>query len=294
MTSLIRAVRPAVATVAALAGLLGVLLAVQTALSSHGHRAVARSSEFVAWSALVSLSVVTYVQIFVKTVRVVRRPSPRTLVVSIIAYVLVAAVVYLTLTGHGPPRALETVPLVMRPFYAVAEIAAAPAVLGLWLVYNRLDQVDHWLQRWPARPDGVLSDLLAIRTDINRCLAGLSLIASTGLITATALRNAYLAHGVRAEQFPSTSVLLFGGTITAIIALIYVPVFLAWRERATALINTVYPMPADARPTEEWMNGRARLRELVGVDTTVVKTLVTTFGVLAPLAISLLGLTFRS
>ena len=40
--------------------------------------------------------------------------------------------------------------------------------------------------------------------------------------------------------------------------------------------------------------GTGEARELVGVDITVVKTLVTTFGIFAPLAISLLGITFRA
>jgi hypothetical protein len=288
--SLIRQSRPALATVAALAGLLAVLLTVQAALGSGGHTAVARSPEYFAWSAFVSVGVVIYVQVFVRTVRVVRPPSRAVLAVSVIAYLLVGGAVLTMLTGHGPAGTLETVPLVMRPLYAVAEVAGAPAVIGLWLVHARLHQVDHLLRQWPERSDGVLAELLTSRTDLGRCLAGLSLIASTGLINTAALRKAHLAHGLQPEQFPSAFVLLYGAAVTAIVALIYVPAFLAWRERATNLINTVYAVPADARPSEEWTSGRARLSELVGVDATVAKTLTAAFGILAPLATSLLSI----
>ncbi|MFE9689135.1 hypothetical protein [Micromonospora sp. NPDC005806] len=287
--SLIRQSRPALATVAALAGIVGVQRTVQAALGSRGHTAVAQSPEFLAWSAFVSVSVVIYIHVFVRTVRVVRPPSRAVLAVSIIAYLLVGGVVLKLLTGHGPAGTLDTVPLVMRPLYAVAEVAAAPAVIGLWLVHARLRQVDHLLEQWPERSDPVLTELLRSRTDLRRCLAGLSLIASTALINTAALRKAHLAYGLRPEQFPSALVLLYGAAVTAIVALIYVPAFLAWRERATNLISTVYPVPADARPSEEWTSGRARLSDLVGVDATVAKTLGAAFGILAPLATSLLS-----
>lgn len=289
MGSLIRQSRPAIATVVALAGLFGVLLAIQAALGSGGNAVVASSSEFFNWSAFVSVSVVIYVQLFIRTIGLVRPPSTAVLAVSIVAYLFVAAVVFMMLTGDGPERRLETVPLVMRPLYAVAEIAAAPAVLGLWLTHARLQQFDQQFLEWPQRSDALLAELVTSRTNLGRCLMALSLIASTGLINTAALRTAYLAHGVSAAAFPSSAVLLYGVAITAIVALIYVPAFLAWRERVIHVIDTVYPVPEDARPTEEWMNGRTRLRELLGADATIGKTLGAASGILAPLAVSLLG-----
>jgi hypothetical protein len=290
MVSLIRQSRPAVATVVTLAVLFTVLLVVQSALRSGGNAEVARSPEFFIWSAFVSVSVVIYVQVFVRTVGFVRPPSRAVLLTSIVAYLLVGAAVFVTLTGHGPAGTVETVPLVMRPLYGVAEVAAAPAVLGLWLVHARLHQLDVELRKWPEGSEGVLAELLTSRINLGRCLSGLSLIASTGLINTAALRNAYLAHGLRAEKFPSSSVLLYGAAVTAIVALIYVPAFLSWRERANHLIDTVYPVPADARPTEEWADGRARLSQLLGADTTIGTTLGAASTILAPLAVSLLGI----
>jgi len=290
MASLIRQSRPAIVTVVTLVGLFGVLLAFQAALSSGGNTKVAQSPEFFTWSAFASVSVVIYVQVFTRTVALVRPPSTAVLVVSIVAYLLVAAVVFAMLTGYRIEGALETVPLAMRPLYVVAEIAAAPAVLGLWLTHARLQQFDQQLSQWAEKSEALLAELMTSRANLGRCLAGLSFIASTGLINTAALRTAYLAHGVPSGKFPSSAVLLYGASITTIVALIYVPAFLAWRERVTHVIDMVYPTPTDARPTEEWTNGRARLRELLGADTTIGRTLGTASGILAPLAVSFLGL----
>lgn len=49
------------------------------------------------------------------------------------------------------------------------------------------------------------------------------------------------------------------------------------------MINTEYPIPKDARPTEEWSSGRARLAELVSPDVTVGKTVSTALGIPSPL-----------
>ena len=284
-------IRPALTTLLALAVALGAMAAIQAVLGSGGHEKVARSPEFVVWSALAAVSVTIYAQVFVRLVGSApgwARRARTGLVAPILAYALVAAIVFFLLTGRGPQGTLETVPLVMRPLYAIALTAGAPAVLGLWLVHGQVRVLGVRMKQAGEAKD-VLRELLDTRADLGRCLAGLSLIASTGLINTAALRKAYLAHYLSPEQFPSELVLLYGAGITVIVALIYVPAFLAWRDRARAFIDQVYQLPPDARPAQDWSEGRARLRELLGADATVAKTLAAAFGILAPLATSLVG-----
>lgn len=276
-------VRPALVTIAALAGLVAVVTAIQLGLASGGHAAEARSPEFFTWSASAAIGVVVYAFVFLRTLRMVRPPSRVSLVVSLVAYLGVCLFVLAALTGHGPPGGLPTIRLVMPPLYAVAEVAAAPSVLTVWLVHARLRQLER------AEPASALAQLVTAKADLGRCLTALSLIASTGLVNTALLRAAYLAHGMQPEAFPATTVLLFGAGVTAIVALVCIPVHLRWRDAALALVDAVYPLPADARPTEDWANGRARLRDLAGVDAPVTKTLSVAFGILAPLATSLLG-----
>ena len=272
----------AVATIAALAGAGVVLAIVQWALGLGGHTATARSPEYLTWAACVSIGVVIYWHVFARTRRHVHAPSRTALVISVAAYVLVAVLVHVLLTGRGPAGTLPTVPWVMRPLYLVAEFCAAPAVLTLWLTRPRLE-------RTPLREVGALDGLLTIRTDIGRSLTGLSIIVSSGLINTAVLRHAHVAHGLDPALFPTTAVLAYGAALSGIVAVIYIPAFLTWRERALALIDTVYPVPEDGRPTEEWSAGRARLTELLSPEASVGKTVRAALGVLAPLLTGLLA-----
>jgi hypothetical protein len=278
----VRRAGAAVSTIAALAGAGLVLGVVQWVLGWGGHTATARSPEYLTWAGVVAVGVVIYWHVFARTRAHIGAPSRTALALSIIAYVVVAGLVIFLLTGRAPAGTLPTVPWVMRPLYLVAEFCAAPAVLTLWLVRPRLRQI-----RLDAT--GALDALLTIRADIGRSLAGLSLIVSSALVNTAVLRQAHLAHGLKPEVFPPTLVLAYGAALTGIVTLIYVPAILTWRDHAFALIDKVYPIPKDARPSEEWAAGRARLTELVGPDVTVGKTVRAALGVLAPFATGLLA-----
>lgn len=272
----------AVATIVGLAGAGVVLFIVQWMLGWGGHTAVARSPEYLIWAASVSVGVVIYWHVFARTRAHVRAPSRAALAVSVVAYVIVALLVQFLLTGRAPAGTLPTVPWVMRPLYAVAEFCAAPAVLTLWLARPRLQQL-------ALHEHGALDSLLTIRADIGRSLTGLSLIVSSGLVNTAILRQAHIAHGLEPELYPTTLVLAYGAALSGIVALIYIPAFLAWRDQAIALINTVYPIPEDARPTEEWSTGRARLADLISPDVTVGKTVSAALGILAPFVAGVLA-----
>jgi hypothetical protein len=272
----------AVVTIASLVGLTIVFTVVQWVLGWGGHIATARSPEYITWSAVVSVGVVIYWHVFARTRAHVCAPSRGALAISVVAYVILAVLVLFLLTGRASVGPLPTVPWLMRPLYLVAEFCAAPAALTLWLAHTRLQQIH-------LDAHGALDDLLTVRADIGRSLTGLSLIVSTGLINTAVLRQAQLVHGLKPELFPTTLVLVYGAVLTGIVALIYIPAFLAWRDRAIALINVVYPVPKDARPTEEWSGGRTRLTELISPDVTVGKTVRAALGILAPLATGLLA-----
>jgi hypothetical protein len=278
----VRQAGAALVTIATVAGAAAVLGLVQWALGRGGHTATARSPEYFTWSAVVVVGVVIYFHVFARTFSHVRPPSRAAFLISVGAYVVLAGLVIVMLTGKAPAGTLPTVPSVMRPLYLVAELCAAPAVLTLWLAHARLRQIR-------LKAPGALDSLLTIRADISRSLTALSLIASSGLINTAVLRRAHLAHGLKPELFPIALVLVYGAALTGVVALVCIPAFLAWRDRALALINAVYPLPKDARPSEAWSDGRARLTALVSPDVTVGKTVSVALGVLAPLGTALLA-----
>ncbi|WP_410676523.1 hypothetical protein [Amycolatopsis sp. cmx-4-68] len=67
------------------------------------------------------------------------------------------------------------------------------------------------------------------------------------------------------------------------------PTFFTWRTRCLLFVDQCYPLPADARPTAAGVEGRTRLISLLGADVTVAKSLTAAFGLLAPLAVSVLS-----
>jgi hypothetical protein len=288
---------PALTTLSSLAGFVAVVFVVQAVLAHGGHGAVARSPEFLLWSALIAVTVVVYGLLFTWSLplaagwrRLIAVPvwQPLALYVALGSCVLVFLWVAL---APAPYSQVNNAPIT-RGMLVLGLVAAAPTVLGLWLIYARLRLVAQLLAGETSvtrRADDLLADLLGCRQGMSSCLAFMSIIVSTALVDAGALRKALLSHGVTEKQFPAEAVLLYGAFFTLITLLIYVPAFLTWRSRALAFVDVLYPLPADARPSEGWTADRARLIQLLGTEAAVSKNVTSAFGILAPLGTSVLS-----
>lgn len=269
----------------------------QLALGLRGNRELAGTPEFTLWSALVAATVAVYVLAFSQSAPLAlrwREISGVPLWQPLMIYAVLAALVlgFLWKANAVADLPPTTVVPISRTLTALGVIAVGPSVLGLWLAYTRLRRVSDLLDgRGPATPAGaVLTELLDCRDVLRRCLAVMSLIVSTAMIDAGALRKAFLAGGAAEDQFPAEAVLLYGSLFTGIFVLIYVPAFLAWRRRCFRLVDLLYPVPADARAGEEWTAGRTRQIQVLGADAGVAKNLTAAFGILAPLATSALSI----
>ncbi|MEU3622097.1 hypothetical protein BS329_00520 [Amycolatopsis coloradensis] len=286
---------PLVISVLALIAFAGLGLLTRAVLGSRGNRALADTGEFGVWSLLIGASAVLFAFLFAHSVHLTawRRLAGVALWKPALAYGIFAAILFAFQWKAGSPIGdlkPTTAIGISRTLLALGLIAAAPAVLGLWLNHTRLRRISRVLDgETRARADDVLGELLDCKRANEVCLTVLALIVSTAVIDAGAQRRAFLATGTPKEAFPAESVLLYGALFTAISLLLYVPVFLAWKTRSVRLVDEIYPLPRDARPTEDWLAGRARLTQLLGTDATVGKTVTVAFGILAPLAVSALS-----
>lgn len=169
--------------------------------------------------------------------------------------------------------------------------ASGPAVVGMWQVYARLRDVSAALlgrnRRWT--PPKLLEELRGAWADAQRCLGALGVVVATAIVLNGAFRNTLLAAGFKEERLPASVVLVYGAIFTVLGLIVYVPLYLAWRSRVSAFMDRLYPLPADARPSEAWTSGRARLQTLLGADITLGKNLTAAAGILAPLVTSLLA-----
>lgn len=136
----------------------------------------------------------------------------------------------------------------------------------------------------------MLSDLIDCRRNQSTCLTALAILVSVAVVDTGAQRRAFLATGVRPELFPAEAVLLYGALLTLASLLLYVPVFISWRTHGQRFVDEIYPLPADARPSDDWVAGRARLGQLLGTDASIARNLTAAFGILVPLGASVLSI----
>ncbi|MFJ2577091.1 hypothetical protein [Kitasatospora aureofaciens] len=219
----------------------------------------------------------------------------------------------------GPPACLTEAgwPCVLEPGFRWRITAvvlfglssAGPAVVVIWLVAERLRQLRGLFERehrTVVPPGQVVDELRKLQDCLVASLVaiGIALSAATLVIIAVQLLVNSLAHtfwtSIYARQgwpvppgdfvvVKERFVVLIGTFFTGVFAAVYTPALLSWRRRAYELVNIVYTTPSTGRPTEAWVQGRARMMALLGLDVGIAKRLSNALVVLAPLAVSLLS-----
>jgi hypothetical protein len=140
-----------------------------------------------------------------------------------------------------------------------------------------------------AKAGGLIIELSWLRTAMMRFLITFAAAITAGLLALGALRLALLAFGTPPAHVPPLRLLTYGGVLTAITALIFVPAYVAWQERVSDLRDTLHPVPEDGRTTHDWIQARDDLDTLLIARASVGRVLATAFGVLAPLTASVIS-----
>jgi hypothetical protein len=142
----------------------------------------------------------------------------------------------------------------------------------------------------PAHIRPALERLLRLWQLLVLCVGAFTVGVIAAVATAGALRGAFVAaYPERADEFPPSNVLLYGGVFALGLSMIAVPMAMAWRTRAEELLDHACPLPEDGRPTEQWMEERHRLEHLLHLDHSVLRNPLTILSVIAPLLISALA-----
>jgi hypothetical protein len=219
-----------------------------------------------------------------------RRWTPPLLyaVMVVLAYLAERALLALDLTPALPASVSVRLGLV----YVVGALASGPAVLGLWVVYARLRDLNKELAEpgAAARAAAVMSLLGRAGRQAQRYLIGLTVIVSVGVVTAGVLRKALLAAGYPSGQLPASWLLLHGLFLTALVLAVYLPFYLSWHSCVARFVEASYPLPQTGLPTQDWVSDRERLEQVLHGNATLKQNLTAAFGVLAPFGGSLLGL----
>jgi hypothetical protein len=165
-------------------------------------------------------------------------------------------------------------------FAVVAFLTSLLAVLGLLLV--RSATVSLFADGNENGRD--LAQYLGLRDYAETFLLILGGMIGVATLSLGALRKALLAVGYSGEAFPAVLVLAYGAYFTLLVALIYLPVFVALRETALRLLNQVYPIQSVGSSTwAEQFSKRETLGRALRLETTAEQSLRSGVAILAPL-----------
>jgi hypothetical protein len=172
-----------------------------------------------------------------------------------------------------------------------AGILCSPTFFGLVLAQMRLRTLRRGTLTEVAEggAGSVVIELLWLRTALLRFLTGFAVIVTGATLGAGALRAVILADGVAPGQAPVTATLAYGATLTALSALIFVPSYLAWLDTVTYLRDQLFPLPANGMPSHDWSQGRSDFETMLSARSSAASVFAAAFGILAPLAGSLLA-----
>lgn len=171
----------------------------------------------------------------------------------------------------------------------VVGIFITPSFVGLLLMQTRLSALGREIPSEVAsdRAGRVVVELLWLRATMQRFLVSFAVVISGAVLAAGALRGALLADGAPAEDLPVVAVLIYGGFFTVLSALIFVPAYVAWQERVVDLRDQLHPVPENGLPPHDWYQARSDFDTLLSAHSGAGSVLTAAFGILAPLAGSL-------
>ena len=110
----------------------------------------------------------------------------------------------------------------------------------------------------------------------------------TGRRSLSCYRAVLLADGLAPAKFPAIEILIYGGVFTAVSALIFVPSYLAWQDAVGYVRDQLFPVPANGIPSHDWSQGRGDFDTMLSARSSAGSVFTAAFGILAPLAGSLL------
>jgi len=174
----------------------------------------------------------------------------------------------------------------------VSGVFVTPSFAGLLLVQMRLSALRRETPPRVAadRAGGVVVELLWLRAALQRFLVSFGVLVSGGVLAAGAQRGALLVDGVSADDIPVIGLLTYGGFLTVLAALIFVPAYVAWQGQVIELKDRLYPVPENGLPSRDWHQARSDFDNLLSARSSAGSVFTAAFSVLAPLAGSLVSL----
>jgi len=189
------------------------------------------------------------------------------------------------LAHHDPKMALVNL---------FAVIVALIATGGIWYVraaieatFGRKGAAGRTLDSTQQKIDVVID----LRSHLQRFISLLGAMVALATLAKGALRQAILATGGSATEFPPEYVLLQGAYFTGLLALVYIPTYSMLAAVGSDLVESVYPVSAgelDWSELSKWQSNRKALEDLLQLNVGAVHNVTASISILAPVATSVI------
>jgi hypothetical protein len=162
-------------------------------------------------------------------------------------------------------------------FFVFGGLGLFPAASGMLLVWAKA------LKTGSGSPEVEL--LVDQRRSLVLFLGVAAFIVVLAIVAFAGYRRALIASG---RDYPAIYLLFTGAYFSALIAILFVPAYLAVQDAARAAVNTLIPI-SNATLEHEWFQRRSDLEAFLGLDVSVVGVFSAAFAVLTPVASSVLA-----
>ena len=247
-----------------------------------------RRPETIVWLTLLAAQAGLWVVGWAVALRLLDQLDGRSRAVSITGFALVGMLVVAVIVVPAVTTPTATPLPLHRPkiitFIVLGALAAAPWIEAIWRV-GTIAKTVPTEEADPTRPHPV-DRYLRLREQLGHAVVVLGVIVAGITLTTGALRLAILADNPKAE-FPISSVLVYGGFFSLLLALIYLPVQLRVIALGNRLRDAMAPITVGA--TLEDFKRRGEVEAVLGLTTGPIASMQAGLAVLAPLLTALLG-----
>lgn len=135
-----------------------------------------------------------------------------------------------------------------------------------------------------------LGNYFALRAVLLQLLAVEGAILSAAILATGALRHAVVSYTGREASFPQETLLAYGIYLSAVVALLYGPVYNHLQDLGRSLRDRIIDNETPATTFVEKLEHRQKLGELLGLDLSATSSFRSVLLVLTPLSTSLISL----
>ncbi len=259
-------------------------------------QALAHSSQFILWASLICAQTTLWTLASVPVVATLRRHrkgwknhGAEIVISSLLLVCIVIGITVVSILQLGIPRDIipHSYPKVWS-LTVVALLLGLLASISIWLIRGRLAE----LRTGSGKKEVEL--YIEFRGDLERLLGILGAVVGLAVLAAAALRRVVLEYAAMNHpnvNFPGEYPLLYGLLLSVVLALIYLPTYLALLEAGSDLRNRAAPLlePAD-QGFEAAVAKRRTLTDLLGLEVSASTSLRAGVAILSPLIGALVSL----